>query len=208
MKKTFKASRIVLTMILSMSLITFAPATVANATTINKTDGTASNNSFTGEGNAASLSVHANITAADVISCDISWGTLVFSYATSGWDPANLASNGEGAWIAQTTGVSDKITVDNRSNVPVTASFAYVPEESAANYADVEGTLTPASVNLETHNKLGGALEANRKKSTVLSLAGDPTDTTPRASFTTIGYVTISIAKTPEAPAPAPEPEP
>lgn len=200
MKKTFKNfKKIVLPVTLIFSLLVFSPAT-AGATSITKDTATASTSpaSFSGTGNAAALSVHANITGQDVISVNISWGSLVYSYTQAGWDPATLTSTGSATWVAQEQGVSDIITIDNRSNVPVTATLAYTQEEMATNFNDVSGTLTPASLALATAYTTDGTtvLETQRKKSSTLSLSGAPTDVTAKAAYTTIGFVTVTIAKT------------
>lgn len=194
MKKTTKR---LVNSILSLALVTslLTPAQVSATSTIKTTpEANTEGVSVTTEG-SSSLSVHANITGADVISTNISWGSLVYSYSTDGWDPATLTSTGTASWIPQSAGVSDVITVDNRSNVPITATFTYQKNEDATNYAPITGTFSSDTLSLATAYKTE-ALESARKKSTTLILSGAPTVTTAQAAYTTIGYVTVSIKKT------------
>ena len=67
----------------------------------------------------------ATVTTAIVYSVDVTWGAMTFTYTdTETWDPNTLAyDNDYGTWTATTPGVTDIVTVANKSNAPVVATF-------------------------------------------------------------------------------------
>ena len=62
--------------------------------------------------------------SSDIVSVDISWGAMEFTYNKGNWDPQKheyTNETGKNAWTAN----GNTITVTNHSNVDVTASFGF-----------------------------------------------------------------------------------
>ena len=105
---------------LALAAAMSVPAFAANSATNNGTAGT--DITINGKFLAGSA-------AADVISVDIAWDEMSFTYTEGGkgtWNPESHAYDGAtvGGWTA-TNGTNPKITVTNHSNVDVQASFAF-----------------------------------------------------------------------------------
>ena len=123
-------------------------------------------------------------TASDeIISVDIVWGAMEFTYhdAVQGqWNPETHAFDGGEAahWDAK----GNTITVTNHSNSPVKASFKYTASNTAVtgsfNHDVIE---LPTAVNTAVENAPSGA--------TTLTLAGTLTDATKGE----VGTVTVTI---------------
>lgn len=72
-----------------------------------------------------------------VISVDITWGDLDYTYTQGSWNPSTLSYN-DGIWAPNDKTSGDKITVNNSgSNVPIKAGFEYSKEDA---YNNITGT--------------------------------------------------------------------
>ena len=105
---------------LALAAAMSVPAFAANSATNNGTAGT--DITVNGKYNAGSA-------AADVISVDIAWDAMDFTYTAPSkgtWNPENHKYEGgkSGGWEA-TSGTNPEITVTNHSNVDVKASFSF-----------------------------------------------------------------------------------
>ena len=143
-----------------------------------------------GNGEIATIDINATYQAgtasAEIVSVDISWGAMNFTYtdgADGQWDPAthSTAAKGEGSWSAS----DNAITVTNHSNVGVKATFDYTEEVNT-----VTGSFSQNSLNLPT--AVGTALADAPKGSSNLTLGGTLTET-PSGK---VGTVTVTISKT------------
>lgn len=139
-----------------------------------------------------------NSTTPSVVSVDISWDAMEFTYTVSGeqnWNAADhdYDDNTSGSWDETT---NNTVTVTNHSNVGVTASFAF---EAATGYDGedgVKGSFSKTSVELPS--------AVNKSKddetltgSTALTLSGKLKAGT--AADTTVGTVTVTIAQAKKA---------
>lgn len=142
------------------------------------------------EGEAAKIEISAIYkegTAADeVVSVDISWGAMTFTYtdgADGKWDPAThtYGAKGNGTWSAS----DNAITVTNHSNTGIKASFTYTKAVET-----VTGTFSATELTLATAE--GTTKENAPAGSVTLELSG--TMTAENAGK--VGTVTISIENT------------
>ncbi len=117
--------------------------------------------------------VHVNI-----ISVDITWGALAFTYSDGTWTPKTHDYEGRG-WKADEPD-GDKITVTNSGDVEVSVTYSYTPEISA-----VEGSFTDGTDTVTTDK-----LPTKEKKSVWLCLSGKPSGTLDKEK---IGAVTVTI---------------
>ena len=129
-------------------------------------------------------------TSGDIFNVTVEWGNLEYSL-TETWDTENHEY--DYVWAKSNAGVSDKVTVKNHSNIPITASFTYTELEG---YSWVTGTFSAASVDLAT--AVDTAVASAPSGSTILTLGGNPTagNGTALSSLTNVGTVTVTIAKT------------
>ena len=130
-----------------------------------------------------------SVTGGEVISIDLEWGAMEFTYTESGtktWNPAthtyDVSTSTE--WAAS----GNTISLTNHSNAAVTASFAYA---KATGFDAVTGAFSNASVNLPSAE--GKAVDASDLKSTVtFNLAG--TLDSSATDFTQVGTITVTLA--------------
>ena len=143
-----------------------------------------------GDGGAANIDISANYQAGSastqIVSVDIAWGAMNFTYtdgAEGQWDPATHTTGaaGTGSWSAS----NNTITVTNHSNVGVTATFDYTQTINT-----VTGSFSQNTLNLPT--AVGTALADAPKGSSNLTLGGTLTET-PSGK---VGTVTVTISKT------------
>lgn len=135
-----------------------------------------------------------NSTTPQVVSVDISWDAMEFTYTVSGEQKWNAADhdyddNTSGAWNEAT---NNTITVTNHSNVGVTASFAFEAANGYGGEDGIKGNFSKASVELPS--------AVNKSKddetltgSTDLTLSGKLKADT--AANTTVGTVTVTITQ-------------
>ena len=131
--KKFLASALAFALAISTSVTAFA----ANAATNDGTKGTdiTVNGKYKAAGGAS----------ADVISVDIVWESMEFTYSEKSdgsWNPKTHQYDGATAdgWAA-TGGTDPKITVTNHSNVPVNANFAFATAVDGLNGSFTKPTL-------------------------------------------------------------------
>ena len=142
---------------------------------------------------ATSINVNAlytdGVSTPEVISVNVEWGAMRFTYAVSGtnnWDAAMheyVAATTE-AWSAD----GNTVTVTNHSNIAVKANLAF---EADAAYSTVAGSFDQNELTLKSGEGLAYA-EADQATA-ALTLAGTLDSTV--TSFTKVGTVTVSIAK-------------
>lgn len=181
---------------------TFLPMTLAAALLLQpvttlaaqiKTTPNASNTPVIVEGESTSqLAVYANIvnnTGADIISANISWGSLVYNYYYNGWNPETLKV--ESFWKPALSGVSNKITVENRSNVKISAAFAFTPLDA---FKTVTGTFSASILALNSATPAtANANGTTDSASSILTIGGDISNPTSLDALTYVGDVTITI---------------
>ena len=166
--KKFLASAFAFALAISTSVTAFA----ANTDTNDGTKGT----DITVNG-----TYQAAETTADVISVDIAWDAMDFTYTAPSKGTWNASTHEyenatEGGWAA-TSGTDPKITVTNHSNVSVDASFDFATAvdglngsftKSALVLDSAEGTeLSNAPTDETTFSVSGAAIDANKSLGTI-----------------------------------------
>ena len=115
-----------------------------------------------------------------IISVDISWGAMEFTYTDGEWNP-ETHTYGEGKWTPDAEN-GNVITVTNNGNVAVNVAFAYTETVT-----EVEGSFTDESGSAITSPF---ALATEEEKKIKLMLNGKPSST---FEDTQLGSVTITI---------------
>ena len=123
----------------------------------------------------------------EVISVDVSWGAMSFTYTPANdgtWNPADhtYTNAPEATWTCAEN--ANKITVTNHSNVDVTATFAF-----NATAQGITGTFTNTSLDLDAgvENKYNEAdTDSTKFNITGGSIAADNNN---------LGTITVTIAK-------------
>lgn len=126
-------------------------------------------------------------TTPDVVSVDISWGAMEFTYTEGGtndWNSADhsYTDNGTSGWTAS----GNTVKVTNHSNVDVDVSFAFAAETGYS----VTGTFDVTSDTLAAGVE-GKYNEADSVTAT-LTLAGSLANTV--TALTKIGNITVTVA--------------
>lgn len=170
----------------SMSLTAFA-ANTENSGTINNDNG------------SKDITVNAkyvdNTATRDVISADIEWGAMEFTYTVGGtkkWDAENhkyTVENSTSGWSEN----GNTIKVTNHSNVDINANFSYTKD--ANNTLDGSFTYGNGKTAANGTVKLNAGVE-NQKDSAdyviaTLTLSGTPSNT--MKTLTKVGTVTVKI---------------
>lgn len=123
-------------------------------------------------------------TAGEVVSVDVAWGAMEFTYTTAGvkWDPSQhkTVTDGEAGWSAS----GNTITVTNHSNVGITAGFAFNSEITG-----ITGAFSNDSVSLERAAE-DSALDSQKAEVTFNITSGSITDNTDA-----LGTITVTINK-------------
>ena len=128
-----------------------------------------------------------NTTTPEVISVDIRWGNMEFTYTESGshvWNPGThtYTDNSQGTW----TPADNTVKVTNHSNVDVEVSFAFAPLEGHS----VTGTFsTPSKTLASAENYVDPA--TGDSVTTTLTLAGSLDESV--TTLTKIGTITVTI---------------
>lgn len=125
----------------------------------------------------------------DVISVDVVWGAMEFTYTVGGtkdWNATNhtYTENFTPTWTAE----GNTVKVTNHSNVAVTAAFAYAAVEGSA----VTGTLDKTEATELAAGVEGKADEAANVTAT-LTLGGTLAET--QTELAKVGAITVTIAK-------------
>ena len=164
---------------LALAAAMSVPAFAANSATNNGTAGT--DITVNGKYNAGSA-------AADVISVDIAWDAMDFTYTAPSkgtWNPENHKYEGgkSGGWEA-TSGTNPEITVTNHSNVDVKASFSF--------NSDIQNLFSHFSSKALVVDSAVGTTPADAPKETVsFSVYGVAAIDSDRE----LGTVTVTITK-------------
>lgn len=115
----------------------------------------------------------------DIVSVDITWGDLEFTYTDGTWNAGTHAYEG-GGWTADSTD-GNKITVENKGTTGINISAAYAGTGAVSgSFTDSEGSAVTGSV----------TLSVNEKKALYLALAGKPA---AALNKTPLGTVTITL---------------
>lgn len=148
-------------------------------------------NDGTGETNITVTGIYqAGTPATDVISVDLVWDAMDFTYTEGSKGDWNAAEHKyenatAGGWTwddAIETKTAPVITVTNHSNIPVKASFAF-----AANVSGLDGLFSDSELLLDTAENT--APENAPSAQNTFSLAGDGIDATQN-----VGTVTVTVA--------------
>lgn len=131
------------------------------------------------EGDPASYSNDPNGNPAQVISVDITWGELSFTYSDGTWNPDTHTYDGAG-WNVDEEG-GNSIKVENTGNTDVNVTYEYKAEETGITGSFTDGE-NPVSTPV--------ALPANNSSTVYLILAGKPGKELEKAI---IGGVTVTI---------------
>ena len=133
-------------------------------------------------------------TSVEVVSVDLSWQAMEFTYTPSSkgtWNPNTHSYDGgsEASWSS----TSNQITVTNHSNVGITTSFAFQSEEDLGLRGEFrnESNQTVESLNLESaENPNGGVGNAVTKTVTFHITSGSISEKTD-----SLGTITVRIDK-------------
>ena len=171
--KKFLASAFAFALAISASVTAFA----ANTDTNDGTKGT--DITVNGTYQAAEA-------AADVISVDIAWDNMDFTYTAGSKGTWNASTHQydnptEGGWAA-TSGTDPKITVTNHSNVPVNASFAFATAVDGLN-----GSFTKTALVLDSAE--GTELSNAPTDETAFSVSGSAID-----ADKSLGTITVTVS--------------
>lgn len=131
------------------------------------------------EGDPASYSNDPNGNPAQVISVDITWGELSFTYSDGTWNPDTHTYDGAG-WNVDEEG-GNSIKVENTGNTDVNVTYEYKAKETGITGSFTDGE-NPVSTPV--------ALPANNSSTVYLILAGKPGKELEKAI---IGSVTVTI---------------
>ena len=131
------------------------------------------------EGDPASYSNDPNGNPAQVISVDITWGELSFTYSDGTWNPETHTYDGAG-WNVDEEG-GNSIKVENTGNTDVNVTYDYKAVENG-----ITGSLTDG----ENPVSAPVSLPANNSSTVYLILADKPENELMEA---TIGSVTVTI---------------
>ena len=115
----------------------------------------------------------------DIVSIDITWGDLEFTYTDGTWNAGTHAYEG-GGWTADNAD-GNKITVENKGTTGINVSAAYAGTGAVSgSFTDSEGSAVTGSV----------ALPVDGTKVIYLALAGKPA---AALNKTPLGTVTITL---------------
>lgn len=118
----------------------------------------------------------------EIISANVEWGNMEFTYSDGQWNPATHQYE-DGGWKCESG--SNKITVNNNSDIDIVSSAQYVPSEG---YSEISGKITDENGNEVTENTIGSGNTA----STFLVLSGKPNQEFEEQN---IGSVKVTIFK-------------
>ena len=130
---------------------------------------------------ASNHTLYAHWKVIEIISVEITWGTMEFTYCDGDWDP-DTHTYINGYWAPNATG-SDLVTVVNTGNVAVSVTFGYEKTNTAVSAAfSIDGNGTNITTPV--------ALLVNDTKKVRLTLTGKPSGTMSKA---TLGTVKITL---------------
>ena len=151
----------------------------------------AADSTLKGKSDGQSIDVQAKyvdgVESPDVYSIDVTWGSMQFTYSTSGtreWDPSTHKYKDDvtSGWTAS----GNTVTVTNHSNRAVKVTFEY---ESVHGFDGIKGTFSVASDTLSAG--VEGNVSGADSVSTTLKLSGSLASDI--AKFPKVGSVTVSL---------------
>lgn len=169
-----------LSLILALAMVMSLSVTALAAETNNGTENT-------------SIDVNAmysdGVSTPDVISVNVEWGAMSFTYSVSGtkqWDATKheYTANSNAAWTAS----GNTVTVTNHSNIAVKAELSFAADSA---YNTVTGSFDKATLLLDSGEGL--TYENADKDTAALTLAGTLADTVKTS--TKVGTITVKITK-------------
>ena len=125
----------------------------------------------------------------NVVSVDINWGAMEFTYNKGTWDPVNheyVNSTGE-AWTAE----GNTITVTNHSNVDVTASFEFVKADNT----NIIGMFRDAQDQPVSSIDLASADSISSEATSTGSVSFHITDGSIERDMSSLGTITVIVTK-------------
>ena len=131
-----------------------------------------------------------NVTTKDVISVDVAWGAMEFTYSVGGtktWDPAKheYITDTSASWSAN----GNTVTVTNHSNVAINANLTFDVESA---YQGLTGSFgEKATISLDSAVETSYA-EAPTDTAT-LALSGELPESVN--TLTQVGTITVKISK-------------
>ena len=126
-----------------------------------------------------SHTLYAHWEVVEIVSIDITWGAMEFTYQDGDWDPETHEFK-YGKWIPNKTD-GNMITVENTGTIPVSVSFTYKQTIAAVSAEFYDGTTSVAAP---------VALPTGDKKQVRLKLSGKPSGTLNKSK---LGTVTVKI---------------
>lgn len=132
------------------------------------------------KGNSAILTI--TVSESPIVSVDVTWGSMEFTYADGAWNP-NIHEYEGGGWTASEN--ANKISITSTSEIPVTVSYHYAQE---AEFAAVSGGFTDGTNPITSRSLPPGNTEPQSCEA-FLILSGQP----PEVYISKIGLVTVTI---------------
>lgn len=120
------------------------------------------------------------------LSVDITWGAMEFNYDDGEWDSSTHKWINAG-WKPATTD-SNLITIQNNSNIPVSAKLSYV---GATSYPSLNGEFTDGTNQITSPMVLEAS---SAQKKVWFSLSGN-TDERWTDDYVTVGSITLTISE-------------
>lgn len=133
-----------------------------------------------------SLTIKYSNASSNIVSVDVTWGNMEFTYDDGTWDTTTHKRTGAG-WKPDSEG-SNQITVTNSGNTDVKMKFKYTPETNYGNlsgsFIDVNGNNVTSAVDLKADGT---------EQKYWFNLSGT-TETRWMDKYVTVGAITITIA--------------
>ena len=121
----------------------------------------------------------------EIVSVDITWGSMEFTYSDGAWNPATHTYQ-NGGWTPGGGATASTIFVQNKGNISVNISFSYAAKDRTVSVtfrSELNGNL-PAAVTGPI------VLPAGKSKQVSVSLEGKPTGNMANA---VLGTITVTI---------------
>ena len=157
----------------------------------------AAEDTVTTDGGSKEISVNAKyvdgVSTPDVISADIEWGAMEFTYSVGGtkvWDAQThqyTVTDATGGWSEN----GNTVKVTNHSNVDVKTTFTYAAE--SGNTLTGAFTYDNGKTAVSLAKGVEGQVNAADYVTATLKLSGTPSDT--MTDFTKVGSITVKITK-------------
>lgn len=182
MKKLLTLALALVMMLSVMSINAFAAESLTTNPATNKDEG-----EYTIDVKAV---YSASAMTPDVVSVDIAWGAMEFTYLVGGthmWDPAEhkYNDNTSASWTAS----GNTVTVTNHSNVPIKAELSFTAETA---FSGITGTFDTATINLDAP-AVNSEQSAAPTGTANLTLSGALASTV--TTSTKVGTITVKISK-------------